>query len=79
MGVCRTWDNDSRNVQVISDSIEALRLISEGENIAHEHHELTRNNHSLLHREWTIKLIHCRRETNMIAGALGKRALALPT
>jgi ribonuclease HI len=71
-GLQLAWELNIRNLWCYSDSVTALKLISEPVDEWHHYAAIIRNIKEILNRNWQVVILHTYREGNACADFLAK-------
>ncbi|CAN1164676.1 Putative ribonuclease H protein At1g65750 [Linum perenne] len=73
VGMERAWNAGIRELEIQTDSLAAVRLLTNDKATEHQHASLIAQYNRLLDRNWNISLKHIFREANHLADALAER------
>ncbi|CAN1120796.1 Putative ribonuclease H protein At1g65750, partial [Linum perenne] len=73
VGLERAWNAGIRELEIQTDSLAAVRLLTNDKATEHQHASLIAQYNRLLDRNWNISLKHIFREANHLADALAER------
>ncbi|CAN1783087.1 Putative ribonuclease H protein At1g65750 [Linum perenne] len=72
-GMRLVWDRGVRQLAVQTDSVCAVRLLSNSHNEDHQHVGFTRLFNQMMERDWTVTLSHVFRESELLANSLAAK------
>ncbi|CAN1219297.1 Putative ribonuclease H protein At1g65750 [Linum perenne] len=73
MGLERAWAAGIRKVEVQTDSICVIKLLSKDHPLTHQHATAVSKIRRMLQREWTVYFTHIYREANFLADHLANK------
>ncbi|CAI0435346.1 unnamed protein product [Linum tenue] len=72
-GLKMAWDQGHKKVQLLLDSITAIRILSAGEKQNQRYYNITRQFQELINRNWEVQVSHTYRECNRAADFLANK------